>query len=42
MSNSKIIPTKRYSDLKELLNDAVSMYGTQDAYRYKVKKEIVS
>lgn len=42
MSNSKIKPTKRYADLKELLNDVASMYGTQDAYRYKEKKEIVS
>ena len=42
MSNSKIKPTKRYADLKELLNDAAEMYGTRDAYRYKVKKEIVS
>ena len=42
MENSKVKPSKRYADLKELLNDVASLYGTQDAYRYKVKKEIVS
>ena len=42
MDNLKVKPTKRYADLKELLNDAAAMYGSQDAYRYKVKKEIVS
>lgn len=42
MENSKVKPSKRYANLKELINDTVSMYGTQDAYRYKVKKEIVS
>ena len=42
MSNVKVKPTKRYDNLKELLNDVVKMYDTQDAYRFKQKKEIVS
>lgn len=42
MEISKVKPTKRYSDLKELLNDVANLYGSQDAYRYKVKKQIVS
>lgn len=42
MANSEIKPTKRYADLKELLNDAAAMYSTQDAYRFKIKKEIIS
>lgn len=41
MINSKVKPSKRYDDLKELVNDIALMYGDQDAYRYKVKKEIV-
>ena len=42
MANTKVKPSKRYADLKELLNDAAAMYSTQDAYRFKIKKEIVS
>lgn len=42
MENFKVQPTKRYADLKELINDVANLYGTQDAYRFKKKKEIVS
>lgn len=42
MENFKVQPTKRYADLKELVNDVANLYGTQDAYRFKKKKEIVS
>ena len=42
MNTSIVRPSKRYSDLKELINDSVKLYGTQDAYRTKNKKKIVS
>lgn len=42
MGNFEVKTTKRYANLKELINDTASMYGAQDAYRYKVKKEIVA
>ena len=42
MENIKVKPSKRYANLKELVNDVALMYGTQDAYRYKVKKEIIA
>lgn len=42
MTKPLVQPTKRYSDLKELLNDAEKMFGERDAYRYKVGKNIVS
>ena len=42
MGNFTVKTTKRYANLKELINDTASLYSTQDAYRYKVKKEIIS
>lgn len=42
MSNFEVKPTKRYADLKELLNDTAELFGSQDAFRYKIKKEIVA
>lgn len=42
MDNIRVKPTKRYADLKELLNDTAQLYGTRDAYRTKNKKEIIS
>lgn len=42
MDKSLIKPMKRYNDLKELVNSAAELYGEQDAYRFKRKKEIVS
>lgn len=42
MDKSLIKPMKRYSNLKELVNSAAELYGKQDAYRFKSKKEIVS
>ena len=38
MENFTVKTTKRYANLKELINDTASLYSTQDAYRYKVKK----
>ena len=42
MENVKVKPSKRYETIKEMLNDTAKMYGSQDAFRYKSKKEIVS
>lgn len=42
MSDINIKPTKRYDTIKEMLEDTSKMYGSQDAFRYKSKKEIVS
>ena len=42
MEHFTVKTTKRYANLKELINDTASLYSTQDAYRYKVKKEIIS
>lgn len=42
MSDINIKPTKRYDTIKEILEDTSKMYGSQDAFRYKSKKEIVS
>ena len=42
MNNSALKPTKRYSDLKAMLNDAAKMFGERDAYRWKSGKNIVS
>ena len=42
MSNINIKPTKRYDNIKEMLDDTAKMYGSQDAFRYKSGKEIVS
>lgn len=42
MENVKVKPSKRYETIKEMLTDTAKMYGSQDAFRYKSKKEIVS
>lgn len=42
MDRIEIKPMKRYANLKELIVDTASLYGERDAYRFKVKKEIVS
>lgn len=42
MSSINIKPTKRYDNIKEMLEDTAKMYGSQDAFRYKSGKEIVS
>lgn len=42
MDKSLIKPMKMYNNLKELINIAAESYGTQDAYRFKRKKEIIS
>lgn len=42
MENVKVKRSKRYETIKEMLNDTAKMYGSQDAFRYKNKKEIVS
>lgn len=42
MNKPIIQPTKRYSDLKELVNDAAALYGERDAYRYMAGKKLVS
>lgn len=42
MSDINIKPTKRYDTIKEMLEVTSKMYGGQDAFRYKSKKEIVS
>ena len=42
MNNSILKPTKRYPDLKAMLNDAANMFGERDAFRWKVKKNIIS
>lgn len=42
IDKSVIKSMKRYNDLKELVNSAAELYGEQDAYRFKCKKEIVS
>ena len=42
MSGFEVKTSKRYDNLKALIDDTVKLYGTQDAFRYMVKKEIVS
>lgn len=42
MNKVEIKPTKRYANLKELLIDTAKLYGEQDAFRFKVNKNIVS
>lgn len=43
MIDKSLIKTmKRYDNLKELVNSAAELYGEQDAYRFKCKKDIVS
>lgn len=42
MDKPTVKPTKRYSDLKELVNDSAKLYGSRDAYRYMKGKDIVS
>lgn len=42
MKSDFLKPTKRYANLKELINDTAKLYGERDAYRYKQGKEITS
>lgn len=42
MGECRVKPTKRYRDLSELVKDTAVLYGDQDAFRWKKKKEIIS
>lgn len=42
MNSIDVKPTKRYNNLKEMINDTAKMYGDLDAYRYKKNGKIVS
>lgn len=42
MDKPTVKPTKRYSDLKELVNDSAKLYGSRDAYRYIKGKNTVT
>ena len=42
MSEYTVKPTKRYRDLFELVRDTAALYGEQDAFRWKNKKQVLS